>query len=461
MTVYHCANPMRLLSLLFAATLGVWAQSPSAYAITNVRIHPVNAPVIEKGTVLVRGGLIEDVGANVNIPSDSWLIDGSGLNLYPGLIDAMTSAGMPAEYQVAQAGGPRPGGGPPVAQVPAPQGQQQAFAVRQTGPEDRPATSSWVKASDVLNPQDPRIARLRDLGFTSAGVYPLRGIITGQGALVNLAGSRSGDMVVADSLGQVHTMRTAGFASYPGSLMGVIAYIRQVHMDAKYYAEQKQRYAANPNGMTRPVYDRALEGLLDSKTILLPGVEQREIERMIVLSKELVGKPILYGAHEAYLNANTIAAAKVPVLVDLSWPDAPRDPDPMGHQELERLRLRKYAPSSPAALAKAGVPFAFYTATLEQPGDAMKQVRKAISSGLSKEDALKALTLSPATIYGVADRLGTIEKGKIANLLVTRGELFDDRMKVEFVMIDGKKYTPDAAPPARPGGAPVSQGGVK
>ena len=141
--------------------------------------------------------------------------------------------------------------------------------------------------------------------------------------------------------------------------------------------------------------------------------------------------------------------AGAPVLVSLHWPEAPRDANPEDVESLRTLETRDQAASAPALLKKAGVPFALYSDGLDQPRDLQRAVKKAIDAGLSREDALRALTLSPAEIYGVADRLGSIEKGKIANLVVTKGELFDDQTRVQFMFVDGRKYTPAVETPGR------------
>jgi imidazolonepropionase-like amidohydrolase len=437
-----------LLSIVTSFLFGLAGETPTVYAITKARVHPVASPVMENATVVIRDGLIESVGVNVNVPSDAWLIDGTGLNVYPGLIDGLTSAGLPAEYQVPQRG-VRGGAGAPAGP-----------AKRISGPEDRPSTTSWVKTSDVVNPADAKIKAMRDAGFTTAAVFPMRGIVAGQGALVNLAGENAGEMVLGGPLGQMYTLQTGGFAQFPGSLMGVIAYVRQLHLDARHYQEQKKRYEAKPQGNRRPAYDKALEGVLESRRTFLPAVQHREIDRMLAFSGELLGEPVLYGVHEGYAAVEALAKAKVPVLVNLNWPEAPRDPDPEAHVELETLKLRKYAPSTPAALVKAGVRFGFSTAGIERPADSWKAVRKAMEMGLSREDAVRAMTLQTAMIYGVGDRVGSIEQGKIANLVAIQGEIFDEKAKVQFVMVDGKKYEP-AAEAAPAGAAKPARGGVK
>ena len=117
---------------------------------------------------------------------------------------------------------------------------------------------------------------------------------------------------------------------------------------------------------------------------------------------------------------------------------------------MRTLETRDKAAQAPSVLSKAGVKFAFYSDGLDTARDLQRAVKKALDNGLSREDALRALTLSPAEIFGVSNRLGSIEKGKIANLVVTRGDIFDDRTKVEMTIVDGRKYVP--APDASPAG---------
>ena len=141
-----------------------------------------------------------------------------------------------------------------------------------------------------------------------------------------------------------------------------------------------------------------------------------------------------------------------PVLVSLKYPEKARDSDPAQDEPLRVLRFRDKAPSAGAALASAGVKFAFYSDGLTNPRDLMRAVKKAVDAGLSADDAIRALTLSPAEIYGVAGRIGSIEKGKIANLVVTDGDLFAEKTKIKYVFVDGIQFEPLADEgPARPG----------
>ncbi len=439
--------PVFPILLIFTGLLV--AETPSAVAIRNARIVPVSGPAIAKGTVVVRNGLIESVGENVAVPADAWIVEGDGLTVYPGLIDALSTWGLPdAATPATPAGRGAAGPATPTA-VPAIPPAPPA-----RGPQDRPGTSSWLHAADLIKTTDRRLETVRSGGFTTAVTFPNRGIFAGQGAVIDLAGETTGQMVVAEPMGQYMTMVSAGFGSYPSSLMGVIGYIRQIYIDADYYTLQKKAYAANPRGLKRPEYDRALEGVIESPWILLPASRLVEMDRMLRFAAELKKKVILYGGQEGYRAGELLSKAHTPVLVNLKWPEKARDGDPDAPESLRTMEVRDKAPSTPAVLVKNGVPFAFYSGGIDQPRDLFKAVKRAIDAGLSADQALRAMTLSPAEIYGVADRLGSIEKGKIANLVVAKGELFQDKPEIKFVFVDGVKFVPAPVPeeaPRRPG----------
>ncbi len=400
------------------------AQGQGTYALRDARLVTVSGPVIEHGTVVIRDGLLLDAGENVAVPADAWVIECKGLTIYPGLIDALSTLGLSGSASASSNGGRGRGAAPA------------------RGPEDRPSNTSWIRAADDISPTASVIGTARSGGFTTAVVFPNQNIFSGQGSVIDLAGERAGDMVVADSAGQFITLRTSGFRSYPGSLMGVIAYIRQIYLDADHYQLAKSIYEKHPQGLPRPAYDRDLEGVIASPRVLLPAERQVEVLRMLALAKELKLNAVLYGGHEAWKAADELRAANIPVLISLRWPQGAPGDDPAHEDPLRVLELRDKAPSSPAVLAKAGVKFAFYSDNISTPAELMRNARKAIDAGLSPADAIRAMTLSPAEIFGVADRLGSIDKGKIANLVVTDGDIFAERAKVKYVFVDGVKFEP-------------------
>jgi len=423
---------------------------PPFYAIQNARIVTGTGPVIETGTVVIANGLIESVGPDAAIPPEAWVIDGAGLTVYPGLFDGLSQVGLEGQSQGGQGAGGGGGGGNPFAQL--------ASQEISTGPEDRPATNSWVHAADLIDADADAIETWREAGFTSALLEPGDGIVTGQGAVIDYAGSAQ-DMVVKSPAALRITMSGAGgFRSYPGSLMGVIAYIKQLYLDAEHQRMYEARYEADPRGQPRPTYDRALEPIQASIAgnwpTIMPANEVKEIRRVIELGRETGAHAVVAGAFDAYDIAPEIAAAGVPVLVNLDWPDKDRNLDPEDEESLQSLRRRAYAPTTPAALEGAGATWAFYSGGAGSPREALAGVRKAIDNGLSEDAALRALTIAPARIYGVDRIMGSVEQGKIANLVITDGDLFSKDTKVRMVFVDGNKF--EKPTEARPTEAPAA-----
>jgi imidazolonepropionase-like amidohydrolase len=425
------------------ATPATWGQGgePRTFAIRGAKVVPVSSAPLDNATVLVSRGIITAVGTNVAIPPDAWVIDGKGLTVYPGLIDGFTDVGVAAATP------------PPSTGDSATRPQQ----IVSRGPEDRPATTPWRNAADEVNPGDPRVETWRSAGFTTVIAAPKGGMFPGQAAMLDLGGERAGDLVVKSPVAiPVSLQAPGGFRSFPGSVMGGIAYVRQVWLDTNWDMQAEAIYEKNPRGMERPKYDRsdaALAAVLGKHVVvLIPGNTSLQIRRALRLIEEWKLNAVLYGAQMSYEVAPEIAARKLPVLVDLKWPEAEKDGDPEATPSLRSLRFRDRAPSSPAALGKAGVKFAFYSGGITAPKDILPAVKKSIDAGLSPEVALRALTLSPAEIFGVAETLGSIENGKIANLIVTDGDLFDKKTKVKIVFVDGRKY--EVWEPLRPSEPP-------
>src|SRR5882672_7628535 len=417
------------LGFLAAPTVNGQGGEPRTFAIRGAKVVPVSSAPLENATVVVSRGIITGVGTNLTIPPDAWVIDGKGLTVYPGLIDGFTDVGVAASAPPTAAGD---GGARP----------QQVVS---RGPEDRPATTPWRNAADDVNPGDPRVETWRSAGFTTVIAAPKAGMFPGQAAVLDLGGERAGDLVVKSLVAiPVSLQAPGGFRSFPGSVMGGIAYVRQVWLDTNWDTQADAIYEKNPRGVERPKYDRsdaALSAALGKHpVVLIPGNTSLQIRRSLRLVEEWKLNAVLYGAQMSYELAPEIAARKMAVLVDLKWPEGEKDSDPEATPSLRTLRFRDRAPSSPAALAKAGVKFGFYSGGITAPKEILPAVKKSIDAGLSPEAALRALTLSPAEMFGVAEILGSLENGKIANLVVTDGDLFEDKTKIKMVFVDGRKF---------------------
>jgi len=417
---------LAIFTILLCAVAPLEAEPPTPppyYAIQNVRVVTGAGAPIEGATVLLADGLIEAVGKNVKIPGDARVIDGKDLTLYPGLIDAMTTlAQKTAESS----------------------GESRSTRAAVMGPEDRPETTPWVSATEQLT-EDARIEKWRNAGFTAAVTTPEKGIFAGQAALINLVDKPDRQAVLTTPVAQRLNFLAAGeLRSFPGSLMGVLAYIEQVFADADHYAKVKASYAKDPRGRIRPEYDRTLEpvelAVVDRTPFLMPANLGREIDRALALQKELGIAAIIYGGQGAYARAEMLRTAKVPVLVNLNWPKEEKSRDPEAETPFRTLAHRRLATTTPAALATAKVPFAFYSGGLATTSEVFESIRAATESGLSNEAALAALTSSPAAILGMSNRLGTIEKGKIANLVLATDWPWADGAEVRAVFVDGRMY---------------------
>ncbi len=430
--ILRCVSAVCVTALfaLFCAAPSLQAQGgePQYFAIRGTKVVPVSGPPLENATIVMSRGLITAVGKDITIPPEAWVIDGKGLTVYPGLIDSFTDMGIPATPPASGEGGPR-------------RGQEGA-----RGPEDRPASTPWRSAADEVSLSDKRIETWRSAGFTTVVSAPQGGIFPGLAAVLDLAGERAGDLVVKSPVAIPVAFQTSGGrgGGFPSSIMGVLAYVHQVWLDTDWSTKAQATYEKNPRSAARPRYDRTeaalANALEDHALVLIPADNSVQLRRALELVDRWHVNGAIYGGQMAYEVAPEIAAKKLPVLVNLKWPEAVKDADPEDKPSLRTLQFRDRAPSSPAALAKAGVKFAFYSGGITTPKDTLKAAKKSIDAGLAPDAALRALTLSAAEIFGVADRLGSIEIGKIGNLVVTDGDLFEEKTKIKLVFADGHRY---------------------
>ena len=419
-----------VLVLICAAAAMAQGGEPQSFAIRGAKVVPVSGPVLESANIVISHGMITAVGKDAAIPAEAWVIEGKGLTVYPGLVDAFTDIGIPsaAPPMGGGEGGPR-------------RGQQEGAK----GPEDRPQSTPWRTAADEVSLSDKRIETWRNGGFTTVICAPKGGFFPGQAAVLDLAGERAGDLVVKSPVGIPVSFQTGGFGGgFPSSIMGALAYIHQVFLDTEWSTAAQAVYEKNPKGMPRPRYDRVeaalADALEDHAMVMIPANNAIQLRRALELTERWKVNGVIYGGQMGYEVALEIAAKKIPVLVNLKWPEAEKDADPEDKPSMRTLEFRDKAPSSPVALGKAGVKFAFYDGGITAPKDALKAAKKAIDAGLAPDAALRALTLTPAEIFGVADRLGSIETGKIANLVVTDGDVFEEKTKIKTVFVDGHRF---------------------
>jgi imidazolonepropionase-like amidohydrolase len=435
------------LSIAAALAVGASADAPHVYAIRGAKIVPVSGAPIASGTVVIRNGVVDAVGASVQAPADAQVIEGNGLTVYPGLIDMANSTGLDLQVN-----------------------RQQPAGMRTTEEAERWKRDLILKpdvnAADHVR-EAPELARYAAAGITSVLATPPGVIVKGRSALVNVTAPVDEPAIghVGDYRNGIQVVRTpvalhiefpggVGGDAYPNSLLGVISFVRQTFLDAQHQQVVAQRAAKS--AMVRPPYDPALDALQPALAGTLPVAFEvntsREILRALEMAQEFKLDPVVSGAREADAVAADLKARNARVIYNVNYPTRSRALPPDADEPVETLRTRANAPKVPAALAKAGLTFAFSADGVREPRDFVRNVGRAVREGLSAEAALRALTLDAAKIAGADSRVGSIDKGKIANLVVTDGDLFEANTQVKHVFVDGRMIVLDAPAPQRGGG---------
>lgn len=420
---------IRLPGLLLATllTVRVEAEAPRIFAITEVRIVTAPGQVFDRGTVILRDGLIESVGANVAVPPDARKIETEeGWTVYPAFIDAASSVGLETE----------PANGPP----------KRAFngQARPGSPHELESVRPEFAVVDRIDVTHASIERHRELGFAVAQILPGKGVFRGDSAVILLREAPPQKLVLVDRSSQVVALETSSFMArkYPSSTLGAVAAVRQSLLDAERQLVWTDRYADDPVGMDRPEYRASDAPLL----AVLRG------ERTVVFVSRTGLDPGRFGefAAEFELRAMTVAtglghraddlrAAGMPVLLPLERPEKPEleDGDDMREVPLRELQAYVRAPRLPAELADTGVDFAFVTLGMKSARHLPENLAAVVEAGLAPDQALAALTTVPARLLGLERTLGTIEPGKQANLLVVDGELFTAKPALRHIFVDG------------------------
>ena len=398
------------IAVLLAAPLLAQARPaarPSIYAITNATLVPVVGPKVSNGTVVIRDGKIVAAGAGVAVPAGATVIDATGLSVYPGMIDSGTRLGLVEIGSV-------PGG-------------QDTQELGQFNPQDDVITA--------VNPSSAHIGITRANGVTSVITSADGGLIQGTAALINMDGWTPDEMAESGRVAMVMTYPRVGGGGRFGRGRGgpnpgdaAETQNRQVRELVEYLRNAKaynQRANPVPQNLAYAALGPALRGEVP---VVFDVQTEGQIRGALALADSFKLRIVLRGATEAWMLADTLAARKVPVIV------GPMVSVPDGEAPYDAI----YA--MPGVLAKAGVQIAFQTNDGGE-GDSRNlpyNAALALAYGLDADEALRAVTINPAKIWGVGDRLGSIEVGKTANLFVTTGDPLDVRSVVKHVFIRGQ-----------------------
>ncbi|MCH2474317.1 MAG: amidohydrolase family protein [Gemmatimonadetes bacterium] len=411
---------------------GIRDNGTGFHALVGARVVTAPGQVLDGATIVIRNGLIQRVGRNMQPPAGARVWDLAGLTIYPGFIDAHADLGMDAV----------PEGG-------------------DVGPTHwNPQVRAWFSTTMNLQDDADRRAALRSQGFGTALVVPKQGIFRGTASVVNLGDTGVRDRVLrpdlAQAMGFQRSFQLGG--AYPNSAMGTIALMKQTFMDADWYVRAWGAYEASGRAFLPPETSAALAALEDAvrgdQPIVFETGSEEEYLRAHKLAAEYGVDAWYRGSGQEYRILDVLRGRTDPLIIPLSFPDAPNvnDPESALNASLADLRDWYLAPTSPAQLAGAGVRFAITSDGLSSLNEFLPNLRIAVARGLSTADALAALTTTPALWLGLENTHGTIQEGKVANLVVSEGDLFTEEATVRDVWVHGQVYGVTRSPQIDPRG---------
>jgi imidazolonepropionase-like amidohydrolase len=398
---------------------GVHDDRDEVFAITGATIFKNYNTSIDDATLIIRNGRIENMGANLKIPKDAIVFDLKGKTIYPSFIDLYSNYGMPE---------PKPEGAP-AKQLP------QMLSNKRGAFSWNEALKTEFRAVDNFVAQPKEAAIWRSAGFGAVLAHRGDGISRGAGAFVTLADDREHHLILKNQAAHFLSFRKGtSTQSYPSSLMGSIALLRQTYLDNEWYQ----------SGVSHKERNLSLEAWQELQNLpqIFEVTDKLEALRAAKIASEFGKKYIIKGKGDEYQRLEDLKKVVSSFILPLNFPDAFDVEDPLDARSVSLTDLKHWeiAPSNPARMAQAGIPFAFTTFGLKDKKDFLKQLQKAVTYGLSEADALKALTFFPAQIAGMDKDLGSLEKGKLASFIVTNNNIFSKNAKIVQNWVAGKRH---------------------
>ncbi|TSJ39221.1 amidohydrolase family protein [Mucilaginibacter corticis] len=395
---------------------GVQDIRPGLYAFTNATIVVNSQQTIQNGTLLIKDRVIESVGAGTAIPKGYVVVDLKGKYIYPSLIDAYTTYGLP-------------------------DAPRQAFTGRTITPlSTKPGAYGWNEAirpemnvKSIFHSDGSKAEAFKKNGFGAVQSLIHDGIARGTSVVATLGDERDNLVVLKDEAAANYSFSKGTAATnYPSSLMGSIALIRQTYLDAQWYNSQKEEYNISLAEFNRQ----------QNLPQIFEAGDQLMVLRADKIAKEFGKKYVYKTDGDEYRRMDAMKATGSSFIIPLTFPDAFDVEDPLQARKIsyEQLKDWELAPNNPALMEKAGIRFAITSFGLNNPRDFWTNLRTAIEHGLTEAQALRSLTEIPAEMLGVSDKVGTLAKGKMANFLITSDDLFKKENVIYENWVEGRQY---------------------
>ncbi len=401
---------------------GVADKREGAYAFTNATIVKDAQSTIKNATLLIRDGKIVAVGNNISIPKDAVVVDCKDKFLYPSLIDIYSDYGTPTQTPMQRTGF---GGG-----------QQAQLNTSTKGAYGwNQAIKSEADAYKVFTADEAKAKALRDLGFGVVLTHVKDGIARGTGTLVTLANDKDNLLILKDRASAHYSFaKGTSTQSYPSSLMGSIALLRQSYLDASWYKNKPKKEGLNLS-IQAWNENQALPQIFEAN-------DKWNDIRADRIGDEFGMQYIIKGGGDEYQRIKEIAATKATYILPVNYPQAQdvEDPNDARFVSLSDLKHWEMAPTNPGAFEKAGIPFCLTSSDLKDAKQLFANIRTAFNYGLTETAAMNALTKTPATLLGVYDQVGSLDAGKWANFLITSGPIFNEKTTIYQNWVQGNKY---------------------
>ena len=422
----------QLLTLLFAVGImsasaqtgfpvnGVADPRTGTYAFTNATIVKDPTTTVQNASLVIKDGKIIAAGAGVTIPKEAIVIDCKGKFIYPSFIDIYSDYGTPAVAPPARFNFSGP------AQLTS--NQKGAYGWNQ-------ALKADVDAAKIFVVDDVKAKALRDNGFGTVLTHQKDGIARGTGTVVTLANKKE-NFVILKEKASAHYSFSKGSSgqTYPSSMMGSIALLRQTYLDARYFKANEAKENLN---ITLAAWNNS-----QSLPQIFEATDKWTDLRADRIGDEFGVQYIIKGGGNEYQRIKEIAATKATYILSLNYPQAMdvEDPNEARFVSLSDMKHWELAPTNPASLEKAGIPFCLSSADLKDSKQFMANLKKAIEYGLTETKALEALTRIPATTLGMYDKVGSLDAGKLANFIITSGPVFGEKTNILENWIQGESY---------------------
>ncbi len=400
-------NTKMISAVGLAAALLSSSALAQTIAITGGKVFPVSGPPIENGTVVITNGKITAVGANVSVPANAQRIDATGKWVTPGLINSSTQLGLVEIGQVSD--------------------------TRDYSARGKDNIAAAFTVWEGLNPNSVMLAPARKEGVTTFAILPTGGLVSGQAAIVELVEGTTSDMVLRSPVAMVAEVGDASSAG-TGSRGELIVKLRELLEDTKFFMTHRAEFdRANTRDFSASRLDlEAMIPVVEGKLPLLVVVDKEsDIDAAMRIARDYNLKLIIGGGAEAWMMASKLAAARIPVLTG-AMNNIPGGFASLGQRQ-ENAGLLSAAGVKVGLVGNAGGgdEEAFNVRNIKQEGG------NAVAYGMTWENALKAVTLWPAEIFGVSDRVGSLVPGHDADVVVWSGDPFEFTTRAEHVWVRG------------------------